>query len=159
MASYVRTLPASFSVPLFFSPAAVEELRKYPTMGAKVIKRARFVNDFASQRLAASESAAAFSSRAVGADAFGWAIAACSSRAFSIGGVRTLCPLVDVGNHASKEDANCEVRGTAGGGLEVVARRPIALGEEIRYCYGELSNDDFLQDYGFLPSSNPDDVP
>ena len=50
------------------------------------------------------------------------------------------------------------MRGTAGGAIEVVALRAIAAGEEVSYCYGaSLSNDDFLLDYGFVPSHNAHD--
>ena len=72
------------------------------------------------------------------------------------------------------------MRGTAGGAIELVALRAIAAGEEVSYCYGarlssdpnpspdpnpdpdqvsycygaRLSNDDFLLDYGFVPTDN-----
>ena len=50
-----------------------------------------------------------------------------------------LCPVIDLGNHAPKGEASCEVRGTAGGAIEVVALRAIAAGEEVSYCYGALA--------------------
>lgn len=160
--NYVRTLPAKSTVPLFWSPEAVESLREYPTAQRRLLKTAKFIQDFANEQLGdtgVSASDAAFSGFSVGADAFGWAVAACSSRAFLVsGGERVLCPLIDVGNHASFDDANCEVKGNLGGALELVARRDIQLGEEVTFCYGkELSNDDFLLDYGFVPESNPHD--
>jgi len=97
--------------------------------------------------------------RSVGADAFGWAIAACSSRAAMLKSSRVLCPIIDIGNHAYKGAANTEVRGTLGGAVELVATKPIQLGEQVTYCYGDLTNDDFLLDYGFLPSPpNPHDT-
>ena len=46
------------------------------------------------------------------------------------------------------------MRGTLGGKIELVALRSISLGEEVTY-YGDLSSDDFLLDYGFLPSDPP----
>ena len=50
------------------------------------------------------------------------------------------------------------MRGTAGGAIELVALRAIAAGEEVSYCYGaRLSNDDFLLDYGFVPTDNAHD--
>ena len=61
-------------------------------------------------------------------------------------------PVVDLGNHAAAEAANCDVRLLSDGAVALVALRPIALGEELRYSYGALSNDDFVMDYGFLPS-------
>ena len=159
-AKYVSTLPAKYTVPLFWTPEAVGHLAAYPTAQRRLLKTAKFINSFASEELA-KESAAegCFSGYTVGADAFGWAIAACSSRAFMVGGgARVMCPLIDIGNHAPSQEANCEVKGSLGGALELVARRDIALGEEVTFCYGkELSNDDFLLDYGFIPSANEHD--
>ena len=63
--------------------------------------------------------------RSVGADAFGWAIAACSSRAAMLKSSRVLCPIIDIGNHAYKGAANTEVRGTLGGAVELVEARAV----------------------------------
>lgn len=153
LAPYVRTLPASFTVPLLWSPEAVKLLQYQPVQSA-LLKSAKLVGSFASEQLAQAPSA--FGVRAVDANAFGWAVAACSSRAFRVGGgARALCPIIDLGNHAPREEATCEVRGTLGGKVELVAKRGIELGEEVTYCYGELSNDAFLLDYGFVPTSPP----
>jgi hypothetical protein len=144
LAPYMRTLPASFTVPLLWSPEAVKLLQYQPVQSA-LLKSAKLVGSFASEQLAQAPSA--FGVRAVDANAFGWAVAACSSRAFRVGGgARALCPIIDLGNHAPREEATCEVRGTLGGKVELVAKRGIELGEEVTYCYGELSNDAFLLD-------------
>lgn len=90
--------------------------------------------------------------------AYGWALAACSSRAFLVRGERALVPVIDLGNHRPGAEANCQVRGTLGGSVELVACRSIQEGEEVTYCYGDLSNDAFLLDYGFVPSANSHDV-
>lgn len=43
--------------------------------------------------------------------------------------------------------------------MRVVAKQPIALGEEVCFSYGERSNDDLFVHYGFVPLRNPrDDV-
>jgi hypothetical protein len=149
--AYLATLPSAFTVPLFWSPEAVQMLAGYPTAQRRLVKAAKFVDSFAREELAGSDVAAeAFGGVAVGADALGWAVAACTSRAYAVkGGARVLCPVIDVGNHAAKGQASCEVRGTLGGGLELVAVRDLEAGEEVTYCYGaKLSNDDFLMDYG-----------
>ena len=156
-ADYVKALPAVYTVPLFWPAEAIRAL-KYPTIQQRVLQLAKFVQAFAAEELGSSLAADAFAGVGVGADALGWAIAASSSRAFKIREQRVLCPLIDIGNHASRAEANCEVRGTQGGAVELVAVRDIALGEECTFCYGQLSNDDFLLDYGFLPAPpNADD--
>ena len=114
VSEYVTTLPAAFTAPLFWSPEAVG-LLAYPTARARLLKTAKFVASFGKEQLASDAAAEAFGGVTVGADALGWAVAACSSRAYAVsGGARVLCPIVDLGNHAPKGEASCEVRGTAG---------------------------------------------
>ena len=150
MACYLRTLPAAYTVPLFWTPEAIG-LLQYPTVQAQLLKTAKFVQSFAAEHLGEA-SKPEFSGLSVTSDAFGWAVATCTSRASSVGGERVLCPIIDLGNHAPSGEANCEVRGDAlSGRVQLVALRDIALGEEVTYCYGSLSNDVFLLDYGFLP--------
>ena len=153
--SYVRTLPATYTIPLLWPPEAIKAL-KYPTTQQNLLKQAKYVQSFGSEL--ASSADACFSGRRVDADALGWAVAASSSRALKIRDRRVLCPLIDLGNHAPEGIANCAVKGTLGGRVELVAQRDITAGEEVTFCrYGKLSNDDFLLDYGFLPESNPHD--
>ncbi len=155
VAPYVSMLPAAYTVPLFWPTEAISQLQ-YPTVQTELLRRAKFTSSFAADRL--KHEAGAFGGRAVDADALGWAMAACSSRAIRVGGgERALCPLIDLGNHATKGVANCEVRGTLGGALQLVAVSAIRMGEEVTFSYGSLSNDDFLLDYGFVPDSNPHD--
>eukprot|EP00325_Prymnesiales_sp_UTEX-LB-985_P004136 CAMPEP_0174707194 /NCGR_PEP_ID=MMETSP1094-20130205/9775_1 /TAXON_ID=156173 /ORGANISM="Chrysochromulina brevifilum, Strain UTEX LB 985" /LENGTH=335 /DNA_ID=CAMNT_0015905539 /DNA_START=16 /DNA_END=1021 /DNA_ORIENTATION=- len=160
LAPFIRTLPATFTVPLFWSPDAIK-LLEYPTVQKNAVEAARFVSSFASERLG-SQCADAFGGLTISADALGWAVAACSSRAFRVGGgERVLCPIIDLGNHAPAPQANCHVRGTLGDKVELVVTKEISLGEEVTYCYGSLSNDAFLLDYGFVPTEPPnahDDV-
>ena len=127
-------LPATYTVPLFWPPDAISAL-KYPTFQQRLLKLAKFVQSFAGDKLDSGSAREAFSGLSVGADAFGWALAAASSRAARLqGGQRGLVPIIDIGNHAYKGAANCEVRGTLGGTIELVALREIALGEEVTYC-------------------------
>jgi hypothetical protein len=114
VSEYVVTLPAAFTAPLFWSPEAVG-LLSYPTARARLLKTAKFVASFGKEQLASDAATEAFGGVAVGADALGWAVAACSSRAYAVsGGARVLCPIIDLGNHAPKGEASCEVRGTPG---------------------------------------------
>ena len=53
---------------------------------------------------------------------------------------------IDLCNHQFGEDANCEIRPTAGG-VRLVTRRAVEAGEECFIDYGALSNDFLLLDY------------
>lgn len=154
LASFMATLPSSYPVPLFWSREAVGALKGYPTAQQRLLKQAKFVAQFGADVLPGSE---AFSGVEVGTDAFGWAVAACSSRAFLVGDERSLVPVIDLGNHAPRGEASCEVRRASGGAVELVALRPLRAGEAVTYCYGERSSDDFLIDYGFVPQANAHD--
>lgn len=97
----------------------------------------------------------------VDANALGWAYACASSRAFRVAGPdrpAAMLPLVDVANHSFAPSA--EVRPSLGlgpGAIEMVAARRVKAGEEITLNYGNLTNDAFLLDYGFVPSSSSSD--
>jgi len=80
-AAYVDLLPRRFSTPLFWNAAAVAALQ-YPPMQAQVTRRCRFLATFAGGPL----SQHAFSGQACDANALGWALSACSSRAFRLRG-------------------------------------------------------------------------
>ena len=156
MAGYVRTLPAMFTVPLFWSPDAIKQLQ-YPPAQASLLKTAKFVGAFGTDTLGAAP-ADAFSGQAVDVDAFGWAVAACSTRGLQLGdGARVLCPLIDLANHANHGTANCEVCADADGTIHLKVLKPVGLGEELTYSYGALSNDALLLAYGFVQPSNPFD--
>ena len=63
-----------------------------------------------------------------------------------------MLPLIDVANHSF--EASAEVRAAVGegpGAIEMVASRPLRAGDEVTLNYGNLSNDHFLLDYGFVP--------
>ena len=107
----MRTLPATYTIPLLWPPEAIKAL-KYPTTQQNLLKQAKYVQSFGSEL--ASSADACFSGRRVDADALGWAVAASSSRALKIRDRRVLCPLIDLGNHAPEGIANCAVKGTLG---------------------------------------------
>lgn len=145
LAPYMQTLPATFTVPMFWPPEQVASLNGYPAVQQRLMRQAKFIQSFAEERLSRGDDpdvAAAFSGRSIDANGLGWAVAACSSRASRVvggsgGGAdagRVLCPLIDMGNHAAKGVANCELRERAlGGAVELIATREIALGEELTH--------------------------
>ena len=150
MAPHIRSLPSTYPLPIFWTPEAIEGLSGYPAVHHRLLKTVRFISSFSAEHLATA-SDDMFGGVNVGADAFGWAIASCSSRAFLVGGERELVPVIDLGNHAARGCANCEVA-AASGRVELIVQRPVAMGEEITYTYGALGNDDMLLDYGFVPA-------
>jgi hypothetical protein len=110
-----------------------------------------------------------FSGLDVSADALGWATACASSRAFRVAGPDhppAMLPLIDVANHSFEPTATVRPAfgdGVARGAVELAARRDVAAGEPVTLDYGALTNDHFLLDYGFVPTTesgggNPHDV-
>ena len=159
---YVSLLPAMHrGLPLFFGPEAVGALQ-YPPLAEQVKRRSRFLIDYSSGPLKevtavkdGETEIVPFDGYSVGADTLGWAFACASSRAFRVAGEgkpAAMLPLIDVANHSFEPSA--EVRPALGEGpgtIEMVACRPIRAGDEVTLNYGNLSNDYFLLDYGFVP--------
>lgn len=89
------------------------------------------------------------------------------SRAFTIDGVTVLAPFADMANHAPRESSACNARvrgwvmedNPEALGLELYAGdRDIDVGDEIRICYGSLTNWELLVHFGFVDKTpNPDD--
>ena len=182
---YVNLLPAVHrGLPAFFKPEAVAAMQ-YPPAVEQVKRRGRFLVSFAAGPLAErrsssntessassdadAESSSPFSGLAVSADAFGWATACASSRAFRVAGPDhppAMLPLIDVANHSFEPTATVRPAfgdGVARGAVELAARREIAAGDPVTLDYGALTNDHFLLDYGFVPTTesgdgNPHDV-
>ena len=77
-----------------------------------------------------------------------------------------MLPLIDVANHSFEPTATVRPAfgdGVARGAVELAARREIAAGDPVTLDYGALTNDHFLLDYGFVPTTesgngNPHDV-
>ena len=114
-------------------------------------------------------SSSPFSGLDVSADALGWATACASSRAFRVAGPDqppAMLPLIDVANHSFEPTATVRPgfgEGVGRGAVELAARRDVAAGEPVTLDYGALTNDHFLLDYGFVPTTesgggNPHDV-
>ena len=88
----------------------------------------------------------------------GWAMACVTSRAFRVAGPSkpaSLLPLVDMCNHSFAP--NAQLRAGPGKAVSLVALRALAADEPVLISYGQLSNNFFLLDYGFLIRDNPHD--
>mmetsp|Transcript_40794 Transcript_40794/g.73307 ORF Transcript_40794/g.73307 Transcript_40794/m.73307 type:complete len:565 (-) Transcript_40794:260-1954(-) len=161
-APYIALLPKAVEgLPMFFPAPAIQALQ-YPTLIAQVTKRCRFLVDFAGKELAGvvnDEARDPFSGQIVDANAFGWALAVVTSRAFRTKGPdhpAAMLPLIDMCNHSFAP--NCEIRPLSGGGVALVAKEEVWPGQELRLDYGALGNDLLLLDYGFLVDDNPHDA-
>ena len=164
-APYIRSLPSSFDgVPLFYNKNEIDTIA-YPPVVHQVVKRAKFLHQFAGAVLAdlQEENFASFNGVTVDVNAIGWAWAAISSRAFRVDAhahEASALPLIDMCNHSFSP--NCRVERASGGRsgeIRLVASKDIAANEPLTISYGSLSNDLLLLDYGFvvIPTSPDDD--
>lgn len=156
---YIRCLPQRFTVPIFFSPAAIAELH-YPPLVEQVKMRSRFLVRLSQELIPAvlqkfpPEQHPFAAGQQVDTGALAWAMAAVSSRAFRPRGLSqpaALLPLVDMANHSSTPNALLRALETTNDGtVEMVALCDMLEGTPVELSYGSLSNDFFLLDYGFV---------
>ena len=76
------------------------------------------------------------------------------SRTVRCGSSLVLAPLLDIANH---HENGCSYK-CEGDGVALYTSRALAEGDEVCLDYGSRSNGDWLLHYGFLPSTNEDDV-
>ncbi|WIA31032.1 hypothetical protein OEZ86_001070 [Tetradesmus obliquus] len=158
-ATYISYLPVGVSgVPMFFPREALEAI-EYPPVVEQVKKRGRWLHRFSLDVLSKLPGTAAdpFDGVTVDTNSLGWALAVVTSRAFRVAGPAApaaLLPLIDMANHSF--EPNCEVVPVPGG-VAMVAKKQIAVGEPLLLSYGRLSNDFLLMDYGFVSPDNEHD--
>lgn len=68
-----------------------------------------------------------------------------------------LLPLIDMCNHSGSPNCRVRPRGGTEGGVQLEALRSLQAGEPLTINYGDLPNDFFLLDYGFVVPDNPHD--
>jgi hypothetical protein len=92
-----------------------------------------------------------------------WAVWLITSRVLTVQGgegegksYRLLIPFLDMCNHDRSSGHVLTGRAVPGGELKVVAGSTVKEGEQINICYGGgmAGNDRFIQDYGFLDTSD-----
>eukprot|EP00897_Mesotaenium_endlicherianum_P010845 jgi/Mesen1/978/ME000012S00525 len=134
-APYVRCLPRTFSLPMFFAAGELAELQYEPVL-AQVKIRGRYLHELATSTapavIARMGSAAARQYQLPGLNDLGWGTAAAASRAFRVRGP----------DHSPSL-------------LPLVALHPLEAGAPVSISYGELDNDELLLDYGFIVRGNP----
>ncbi|KAG9444464.1 hypothetical protein H6P81_015804 [Aristolochia fimbriata] len=164
---YISNLPEAFSVPIFFPGEDIKNLQYAPVVH-QVNKRCRFLLDFEKEVRGSLQNIPSkshpFGGQDVDASSLGWAMSAVSSRAFRLHGlhkgVPMMLPLIDMCNHSFHPNAQIiQAQDTSNSKMlvKVVADKLIEQGEPVMLNYGNLSNDFFLLDYGFVIPSNPHD--
>ncbi|KAJ7560900.1 hypothetical protein O6H91_03G005300 [Diphasiastrum complanatum] len=162
---YIRMLPQTFSIPIFFSGQQINELH-YPPVVQQVKKRCRFLLQFSTEVNKATENVLGenhpFQEQQVDASSLGWAMAAVSSRAFRTYNLMgtdnaMMLPLIDLCNHSFQPTARILQDLTLAKTekfIEVVTEEKLEVGTPISLNYGALSNDVLLMDYGFIVAQN-----
>jgi hypothetical protein len=89
-------------------------------------------------------------------DAFQWALAVVTSRAFTMdSGTSCLIPGMDIMNHRRPRVTSYTISEDANdNGVTVVALQTIGIGAEVTITYGAKSNSHLLRNYGFTVAAN-----
>ncbi|XP_057416779.1 uncharacterized protein LOC130711255 isoform X2 [Lotus japonicus] len=170
---YISNLPITYSVPIFFPGEDIKNLQYAPLLH-QVNKRCRFLLEFEQEVKRALASLTPdkhpFGGLEVDAPSLGWAMSAVSSRAFRLHGnkdpngthvdIPMMLPLIDMCNHSFNPNAKIiqeQDSSSTKMQVKVVAKTTIKEDDPLLLCYGNLSNDLFLLDYGFVMHSNPYD--
>ncbi|XP_030499723.2 uncharacterized protein LOC115715072 [Cannabis sativa] len=170
---YISNLPEAYSVPIFFPGEDIKNLQYAPLL-YQVNKRCRFLLDFEQEVRRALENLKLidhpFGGLDVDASSLGWAMSAVSSRAFRLHGKKLpdgtseddpmMLPLIDMCNHSFEPNARIvQEQGVDNTKMlvKVVAETAIKQNDPLAINYGNLNNDFFLLDYGFVIPSNPYD--
>ncbi|GAU12915.1 hypothetical protein TSUD_74020 [Trifolium subterraneum] len=168
---YISNLPQTYTLPIFFPGEDIKNLQYAPILH-QVNKRCRFLLDFDQQVKRAlaglTPDKHPFGGQEVDASSLGWAMSAVSSRAFKLHGnkqsngidfdIPMMLPLIDMCNHSFNPNARIvQEQETGSTKMRVVAEKAIKQDDPLLLCYGGLSNDLFILDYGFVIHSNPYD--
>ncbi|XP_020220888.1 actin-histidine N-methyltransferase [Cajanus cajan] len=170
---YISNLPQTYTLPIFFPGEDIKNLHYAPLLH-QVNKRCRFLLDFEQEvkraLVSLSPDKHPFGGQEVDASSLGWAMSAVSSRAFRLYGekdpngiridIPMMLPLIDMCNHSFNPNARIvQEQDTSSMKMQVkvVAETSIKEDDPLLLCYGCLSNDLFLLDYGFVMHSNPYD--
>ena len=162
---YLSNLPFEFwGLPMFFNSTEFEMIQD-PSLMQKQLERCKFLLEFSNEALIPLTRTPLdpFSGYKPSVDAFGWAFAAASSRAFRSkdliseeDGGEVLIPLLDLISHSNRP--NCQVvLNRDNHTYELITLQPIDKGQEITINYGPFSNEEFFGDYGFSVDDNEND--
>jgi hypothetical protein len=152
LSAYARALPPEApSLPALW-PESVRQLLPWWLID----EAQRGADAFAAQLEAMSSTARLLSCAAPAR--LDWALAHVRARAVRMqlqsgATVKRLLQVADTFNHETgQRGAAVVARVPPGGGICFVAERPVAAGEQVTWTYGELSSEQLLLQYGFVPS-------
>ena len=147
----------------FFSQEALDALQAplvvEETLLRQKLSQARFDRDIADE---SSSFPSWIDGSPVTEEHLRWAVWLITSRVLTVQGdadegksYRLLIPFLDMCNHDRASSHVLTGRAVPGGELKVVAGSPVKEGSAINICYGggQAGNDRFIQDYGFLDTS------
>ncbi|XP_004346792.1 hypothetical protein CAOG_05107 [Capsaspora owczarzaki ATCC 30864] len=160
-APYIEILPKKLSNLLFFNDGELAQLQNEQLVEQVSQQKSELQGRFLALR---QHEADIFGGKAelVLSD-FLWARAIVLSRAFTIHARRYLIPFADLLNHRFHPTRGLDESGEffyrhhdfQNGMFLLTCDRPVNENEEVEDDYGNLSNAQFLQLYGFVPESNP----
>eukprot|EP00667_Euglena_gracilis_P003803 EG_transcript_3815 len=161
---YIRSLPARYGDPLWFSAAELAALQ-----GTNIVHRVRDVREELEtlqcylMAAATEDPGGALGDPSIyTAAALRWAHSAFFSRRFTgkVAGLENctegcLVPVLDILNHRAGARAAWDVFEDR---LEMCLEEPVGEGEEAFNNYGEKGNEELLMNFGFVVPDNPHDV-
>lgn len=149
--AYLDVMPASFSTPLNWADAEVQELQFAPLVNELLVEKAFFSSE--ARRMQQ------FLAQPIPQELFFWALSCAGSRTFTAdfndGGptAEAMCPIADMVNHneGSEPAFRWDDQQQA---FELFSPLSVPRGGEVSISYGEVNNAHLLHYYGFIPGAN-----
>jgi hypothetical protein len=159
--AHVKTLPASYNTPLFWSEEELAELKGYNTFHLTNLMKKQIAADWEALHQPLSEEYPELLGGAT-LEVYQWALSTVYSRAVGVvrKGVYTRCvpPIVDMANHspdAGSDTAETLRYDVAKDTVSLVTTTSRAAGEECYAVYGRYPNGKLLYSYGFVVPHSP----
>lgn len=161
-AGWIEALPAAaetgaLDLPLYWPGEGLDLLEGCSTRPIAELS-AEVDEDYAWLEVNAfSEDRALFSPEAFSYENWRWAVGVVMSRSYFVDGATRLTPGVDFANHdpmlKREVSSGAYMMGLAGKAVRVVAEKSYKEGDEICITYGERTGSEFLEEHGFVPST------
>lgn len=155
---YIKTLPQGIAgIPIFYSSAHIIKQIDYEPVIYQINKRCKWLIEFHEKNEKLLNEI--FNNKEIDMNVFAWAFAIATSRAFKIKEKDELSflPLIDICNHSFNSNCNVDMIGNKFGEIKLITTADVENGDMIYINYGNMSNDEYLLDYGFIIKNNPFD--